>query len=118
MSYGEEVSDVKAVLAANTLVKTKGDQAQAAGTMISWAKQHLGDLPVLEGWGTGEVALVVSYLIKYQAQVAKCLGQIRMVEEAGPMLKVSMGQSLKSMEVERKGLTLRMVDKMDQKWVW
>jgi hypothetical protein len=67
MSDSEEVSDVKAVLAANTSVETKGDQAQAAGTVISWAKQHLGDLPVPEGWGTGEVALVVSYLIKYQA---------------------------------------------------
>jgi hypothetical protein len=82
--------------------------------VISWAKQHLSDLLVPEGWGTGEVALVVSYLIKYQAQVAKCLGQMRMVEEAGLMLKVSMGQSLKSVEVERKGLTLRMVDKMEQ----
>jgi hypothetical protein len=92
MSDGEEVSDVKAVLVANTLVETKGDQARAAGTVISWAKQHLGDLPVPEGWGTGEVALVVSYLIKYQARVAECLGQMRMVEEAGPMLKVSMGQ--------------------------
>jgi hypothetical protein len=39
---------------------------------------------------------------------------MRMVEEAGPMLKVSMSQSLKSVEVERKGLTLRMVDKMEQ----
>jgi hypothetical protein len=39
---------------------------------------------------------------------------MRMVEEAGPMLKVSMGQSLKSVEVERKGLTLRMVDKMER----
>jgi hypothetical protein len=74
MSDGEVVSDVKAVLAANTLVETKGDQARAAGTVISWAKQHLSDLPVPEGWGTGEVALVVSYLIMYQAQVAECLG--------------------------------------------
>jgi hypothetical protein len=39
---------------------------------------------------------------------------MRMMEEAGPMLKVSMGQSLKSVEVERKGLTLRIVDKMEQ----
>jgi hypothetical protein len=46
MSDGKEVSNVKAVLAANTLVETKRDQARAAGTVISWAKQHLGDLPV------------------------------------------------------------------------
>jgi hypothetical protein len=34
-----------------------------------------------------QYCLVVSYLIKYQAQVAEYLGQMRMVEEAGPMLK-------------------------------
>jgi hypothetical protein len=39
---------------------------------------------------------------------------MRMVEKAGPMLKVSMGQSLKSVEVEMKGFTLRIVDKMEQ----
>jgi hypothetical protein len=54
------------------------------------------------------VALVVSYLIKYQAQVGECLSQMRMAEEA------QTGQPLKSVEMESKGLMLRMVDKMEQ----
>jgi hypothetical protein len=101
MSEGEEVSMIKVALASHTLVETKGENTRAIKTLTRWAKHHVSDLPVPQGWGAGEVALVLAYLVKYFKQVHKFAEELRVEEKVEDVLQTGESTCLGDTQLER-----------------
>ena len=116
MSDGDEVNatvSLASALAAHTLVATAGMDNEAAGTLITWAKQA-GDLPVPGKWGAGEMSLVLAYMLKFHEQVGEWVQKLEVERDAQKVLDQGSVQLLRECKLEDRCASIKVVDKLTE----